>query len=1148
VSRSIIIESVSLAGFGPYKGPVRAAFPRGLGVWAGPNEQGKSTLAAGVVAVLFGLPQAADPSGFTTGRYRHWDGPAEFWGEVTLCVGDDRFRVRRNFDNHRISLCRQAESGWIEEVVGEHNPVGRKPNRAYTDWLFSLFHHTSRELFQSTFCVVQPIPHAEKLDAELKALLAGAGGGGHEPALDHLVKAARALTMETKSLGLTPRDGRTPGELDQLALEIEALKEAIEASGQTVSGLQEVAARIAELNGTLDERREKLHRVRKSVQAYQTWREHAQNVQRLADEIRRLSRSKEAYARLETELERARQEQRRVYPELLDAPAEFGDGLARLEELFALEREVDRLAKEAERLAVRCGSLQEEVRALALPIPRGENAVSWARALARDLQEATQVWDEFQSLRGRLKAIENRLDQEYAVFEEAAPAVLAAVESYDELARWQAELERLESELKRADEAAREAEAARERLEARYPGAARHAAQRETIATLIELSKRADEIKGRSEELRARRRRTDLWTKAAAWMGAVLGVIGILGEWVPFWALGLAMIASALLARVLPAARRLEAAIASCDQQLGALEERRVEIAGEAAELAGFSTEELEALRDEIRQFSESLELIRPLEEKVPAPEERRRMEEALAAIRERMQGLEDAVSAPKAAFDDFQAAYRAWQELREEKEGVEAALERMLAAWGLPSVAPQDVEQAPLRGEGTENRFELKGVWQRLLKELPLLLDSRALTGVKPGSIQRFGDLAAGAAWALETAETLFERAREHDRLMEEIARLESERNLLLAPGASGVIRRHLDRARDLCQGLAGQFGGDWEKVWEGMARSAQQPEENFSPEAFLERLPPLFRDALAAGGGVDGARRRWQAYRELEEAAQNAEREMASILKAYDCRDFAQLESRFIVAEARLKNELQAMRRLAEEFPSLPSPEDQGANAKIDERLAGLVQEERSLEQEIDALEDELTQLTLRQAELQGATPMNIAAAELTLQSLCDRHERLRLELEAICLAYHELAQAAAEFYDSHLGRLEERASHYFRAVSKRTGRRVSLDGDLRVIALEPDGKRVLPAQLSQGARDQLYLSLRFAVGDLLSGEYIAPYLLDDPFVNCDEERLEAIRTSLVELARERQILLFTHRRDLAEWGEAIVLKQGAQGGKTD
>jgi len=1119
-----------------------------LGVWVGPNEQGKSTLIAGVIAVLFGLPQATDPSGFTTGRYRHWDGPAEFWGEVVLSVGDDRFRVRRNFENHRISLSRQAEGGWIEEVVGQHNPVGRKPNRAYTDWLFSLFHHTSRELFQSTFCVVQPLPHVEKLDAELQALLAGAGAGGHEPALDHLVKAARALTMETKSLGLTPRDGRTPGELDQLASEIEALKEAIETSGQTVSGLQEVAARIAEVNGKLDERREKLHRVRKSIQAHQTWREHAQNVQRLTDEIRRLSRSKEAYARLEAELERAKKEQERVYPEFLDAPAQFGDGLARLEELFALGREVDRLAREAERLAIRRGSLQEEVRALALPVPRGESAVSWARTFARDLQEAVQAWDEFQSLRDRLNEIESLLDSEYGVFEEAAPAVLAAVESYDELARWQAELGRLESELKRAEEAAKEAAAARERLEARYPGAARHAAQRETIATLIELSTRADEIKGRLEELRARRRRIDLRTKAVAWLGAVLGVIGLIGDWLPLWALGMASIGSALLARVLPAARRMEATIASFDQQLSALEERRVEIAGGAVELAGLSTAELEALYDEIRQFSEGLELIRPLEENVPAPEERRRMEEAIAAIRERIRSLEDAVSAPKAAFDDFQAAYRVWQKLREEREAVAAALERMLAAWGLQGAAPWNVEEVPLRGEGTGARIELKGVWQRLLREFPLLLDSRVPFGVEPGSIQRFGELVAGAARVLDMAETLLERAREHDRLMEEIARLESERNLLMAPGESGVIRRHLDRARTLCEGLADQFGGDWEMVWQGMARSAPQPGESFSPEALLERLPPLFRDALAAGGGVEGARRRWQAFRALEETAQNAEREMASILKAYECRDFAQLESRFIVAEARLKNELQAMQRLAEEFPSLPSPEDEGAKAEIDERLAGLVQDERSLEQEIDALEDDLTQLTLRQAELQGATPINIAAAEVTLQSLCERRERLRLELEAICLAYHELAQAATEFYDSHLGRLEERASHYFRAVSQRRGRRVSLDGDLRVIALEPDGKRVLPAQLSQGARDQLYLSLRFAVGDLLSGKYIAPYLLDDPFLNCDEERLEAIRTSLVELARERQVLLFTHRRDLADWGEAIVLKQGAQGGKAD
>ena len=200
----------------------------------------------------------------------------------------------------------------------------------------------------------------------------------------------------------------------------------------------------------------------------------------------------------------------------------------------------------------------------------------------------------------------------------------------------------------------------------------------------------------------------------------------------------------------------------------------------------------------------------------------------------------------------------------------------------------------------------------------------------------------------------------------MEEIARLESERNLLMAPGESGVIRRHLDHARTLCEGLADQFGGDWEMVWQGMARSAPQPGESFSPEALLSGFPPL-RDALAAGGGVEGARRRWQAFRGLEETAQNAEREIASILKAYECRDFAQIGKPLHrgrgAVEKRAAGHAALGRRVSE---GLPSPEDEGAKAEIDERLAGLVQDERSLEQEIDALGMDLTQLTLRQAEL--------------------------------------------------------------------------------------------------------------------------------------------------------------------------------------
>src|SRR5690606_13700238 len=126
-------------------------------------------------------------------------------------------------------------------------------------------------------------------------------------------------------------------------------------------GLQETAARLAEIRDTLGERHNQLDRVKKSVQAYREWREHARNVQRLTAEIRRLTRSKEMYAHHKARWVTAKEEQERLYPELLTAPEGLGDGLARVEELIAVGVEVDRLVHEAGRLAGECAALKEEI-------------------------------------------------------------------------------------------------------------------------------------------------------------------------------------------------------------------------------------------------------------------------------------------------------------------------------------------------------------------------------------------------------------------------------------------------------------------------------------------------------------------------------------------------------------------------------------------------------------------------------------------------------------------------------------------------------------------------------------------------------------------------------------------------------------------
>ena len=69
-----------------------------------------------------------------------------------------------------------------------------------------------------------------------------------------------------------------------------------------------------------------------------------------------------------------------------------------------------------------------------------------------------------------------------------------------------------------------------------------------------------------------------------------------------------------------------------------------------------------------------------------------------------------------------------------------------------------------------------------------------------------------------------------------------------------------------------------------------------------------------------------------------------------------------------------------------------------------------------------------------------------------------------------------------------------------------------------------------LSAGAADQLYLSARLAICELvLPSEKSIPIILDDALTNFDDERCAAALRWLKQAAAHRQILLFTcHSRE--------------------
>lgn len=65
-----------------------------------------------------------------------------------------------------------------------------------------------------------------------------------------------------------------------------------------------------------------------------------------------------------------------------------------------------------------------------------------------------------------------------------------------------------------------------------------------------------------------------------------------------------------------------------------------------------------------------------------------------------------------------------------------------------------------------------------------------------------------------------------------------------------------------------------------------------------------------------------------------------------------------------------------------------------------------------------------------------------------------------------------------------------------------------------------------LSQGARDQLYFTLRTIMSDLLSGNTNIPLILDDPFHNFDESRLKKTIDAIKQISKNKQIIIISHR----------------------
>lgn len=145
-------------------------------------------------------------------------------------------------------------------------------------------------------------------------------------------------------------------------------------------------------------------------------------------------------------------------------------------------------------------------------------------------------------------------------------------------------------------------------------------------------------------------------------------------------------------------------------------------------------------------------------------------------------------------------------------------------------------------------------------------------------------------------------------------------------------------------------------------------------------------------------------------------------------------------------------------------------------------------------------------------------------------EEKESILWQLDAIRLAKESLMQANAELTGRVSPMINKLAQEYMRTLTADRYTAMQLYTNFEATcrrdnsAVEMDRLR-----LSTGTRDQLYLALRLAVCKVLldDKDERVPLVLDDPFVNYDDQRVACGMKLLREIARERQVILLTCRR---------------------
>ncbi|MTI94006.1 MAG: hypothetical protein FH749_00750 [Firmicutes bacterium] len=314
---------------------------------------------------------------------------------------------------------------------------------------------------------------------------------------------------------------------------------------------------------------------------------------------------------------------------------------------------------------------------------------------------------------------------------------------------------------------------------------------------------------------------------------------------------------------------------------------------------------------------------------------------------------------------------------------------------------------------------------------------------------------------------------------------------------------------------------------------------------QAGLDQLPlddalKLFRmkiDELAElrtllEGAEQREKQETEAVDKCEQAVRDLERQLDTFYQQYSISSPEELEqlSASNHRHAELKGHLEQLRQRIQDLLGDQSPEHlaQTAATADPDAPASLMSDKTD---ELEALEAELNKLQQRRGEISGrlegiyGTLQSVAELEEAVEQARTNYRQLQTRRQALDLAIETIEGQAANLGTKMGPGLNEKVAQLVERITGGKYRELNIAEGLKITVRTPEHSEPVDLEkLSGGTIDQVYFASRVAIADLVTENSQLPLFLDDSFVQYDDIRLKNMLSLLLELARERQILLFT------------------------